>query len=843
MKKSFFRKLSFVLALAMIVSVIAPAAGAFAATKPAVNTSKKYLFLGESGKNEYDFNVKNKISGSTYEWSSDNESVAVVDDKGYTTAKSVGTATISLLVTDKKGNTYPSEATVIVKDNIKSLAITNKPANDTVAVGAENDFNRSFTTQGGSTKKTTSVTRWVVTDADGKATDKATIDNSGVFKATEAGTYKVTANAFQSTAKYDTWKTSGDSALIQATDTTTVTVKISLTKVELVNPTKLKLTFDSSVADKVKSASDVSVKQKVTDTISALIPIKSIDSVSADGKTVIVSVYDNLVDKTTYKVTAVESTFELYVQIGTPVSISMENQTTTPGTYTVAFTLLDQYGVDISSLYVGSIVKSSSLGWTNSTAGTLTLAAGQVAFVSYSYDIINSDGTVKTITTGTKSITCAAASITGTFEANLYSSVAYGSSAFATAKTAIALNTTAYLNGRALMSNGDYNYAGYSFESMTTGIAMVDRTTGLVTPVTAGTALIKAYDASGNVVGYFNITVTAASATASVKASATSVALSNAYANAAGVTVQESATVDIINVDQYGTETAATIDATNFGLASGACYVASTTRLTDLATITLVDSNTISFTAVAGKSGTFVYVVKTTEGKAVTITVTVGTPGTLATYNISSDTTLDSYVNNPDTASAINFTVYGVDANGYKKSVVVNGVTAPSVTYTVVGPNAYSATGFSETLTDADLDGTVTFDLSDILDTSAKPGTYTFTVTIGGIAFSKTFTVNNTRPATEINISAVSLSVANGTLLTTALENLIDLEVSDVDQTITSATFVSGNSALLTDGGTAFSATNDGTFKLYVKTVTFTNTADGAVITVDINRDFTITVY
>ena len=49
MKKNFFKKLSFVLVLAMIVSVIAPAAGAFAATAPKLNATKKYLQLDKDG--------------------------------------------------------------------------------------------------------------------------------------------------------------------------------------------------------------------------------------------------------------------------------------------------------------------------------------------------------------------------------------------------------------------------------------------------------------------------------------------------------------------------------------------------------------------------------------------------------------------------------------------------------------------------------------------------------------------------------------------------------------------------------------------------------------------------
>ena len=66
MKKNFFKKLSFVMALAMIISVVAPAAGAFAATTLKLNATSKTLFLGEN--DAYNFNVIGKSTGATESW-------------------------------------------------------------------------------------------------------------------------------------------------------------------------------------------------------------------------------------------------------------------------------------------------------------------------------------------------------------------------------------------------------------------------------------------------------------------------------------------------------------------------------------------------------------------------------------------------------------------------------------------------------------------------------------------------------------------------------------------------------------------------------------------------------
>ncbi len=232
MKKNFFKKLSFVMALAMIVSVVAPAASAFAAATPKINATSKTLALGET--KSYDFSVVNKVKGSTYTWTSDNKKVATVDSKnGLTKAVAVGTAKITVKVKAGK-KTYTSSAKVTVKDNIKTLTITNKPANDTLAVDAENDFNRSYKTFGGKTTGTTSKTYWTV-EKDGAATTDATISSQGVFKATAAGEYTITANA-------------KDGSKVKATDTYKVTVKASLKSVVQKDTDTIVATFDSNMS-------------------------------------------------------------------------------------------------------------------------------------------------------------------------------------------------------------------------------------------------------------------------------------------------------------------------------------------------------------------------------------------------------------------------------------------------------------------------------------------------------------------------------------------------------------------------------------------------------------------
>jgi hypothetical protein len=270
MKKNFFKKLSFVLALAMIISMIAPAGAALAAAKPKLNATKKYLHLDKDGYDEFDFNIANKKDGWKYKWTSADKKVATVNSKnGLVEATGVGKTKITVVITDKAGKQQAKlSATVIVRDNIASLKITNTPDGDKLAVGKENDFNRSYVTVSGSSKKTSGITRWTVTPSDG-----ATISDSGVFVATKAGEYTITARAFQSKAKYNSWVSDNAKYENYVTATAEYKVKVaaSLTEVKQTNLATFKMTFDTAMtADDVKKnttvyymVGDVKVKEQL----------------------------------------------------------------------------------------------------------------------------------------------------------------------------------------------------------------------------------------------------------------------------------------------------------------------------------------------------------------------------------------------------------------------------------------------------------------------------------------------------------------------------------------------------------------------------------------------------
>jgi len=305
MRKNFFKKLSFVMALAMIVSLIAPAAGVFADTGLSLNSTNKYLHLsGKPGKNKYNFNINgDKQKGWKYLWTSSNEDVAEVNpSNGVTVAKGVGTAKITVVITDKKGAEVDRlTAKVTVRDNIETVKIAEVP-DRALAVGEEYDFNRTFTTLSGSTTKTSSVTRWFV---EGENSDKATInDENGLFVASEAGKYTVVARSFQSKAKYEDWKTSKNDDLVLATDKAEITVKASIKEVKQYDLTKFTVEFNADMRNAGLTKDTVKVAKIVNgkDVETGAEKVKDV-SFSDDGKTVTVELYAEFSQETEYKFT------------------------------------------------------------------------------------------------------------------------------------------------------------------------------------------------------------------------------------------------------------------------------------------------------------------------------------------------------------------------------------------------------------------------------------------------------------------------------------------------------------------------------------------------------------
>lgn len=119
MMKSFFKKLAFVMALAMVVSMVAPAGSAFAATTgvslQGTTTIVETYELDKAGATvDFSFQGAPKDWKTTFAWTSSNTAVATVDKAGIVTAVAAGTATIT--ITAGADASYNESVVVTVKE-------------------------------------------------------------------------------------------------------------------------------------------------------------------------------------------------------------------------------------------------------------------------------------------------------------------------------------------------------------------------------------------------------------------------------------------------------------------------------------------------------------------------------------------------------------------------------------------------------------------------------------------------------------------------------------------------------------------------------------------------------
>jgi hypothetical protein len=784
MKKNFFKKLSFVMALAMIISAIAPAASAFAAASPKLNADKKYLHLsGQPGSNEFDFNIANKQAGSKYAWSVADEKVAVVDESnGVVTAAGVGSTKVSVVITFKNGKTKTLTADVVVRDNIETVKVSNAPT-ASLAIGQEYDFNRTFVTLSGNTKKTSSVTRWSVDS------DKATISDAGVFKATEAGTYKVTALAFQSAAKFDEYKVSKDASLVLDTDEVSVVVKNTM-KAEQTDLDSFKVTFGSPVTD----AATKLVVAQVIGTAEVVNTIKKV-TMSADNKVATVDLYTKFVEKSTYVVSYGDLDDSQFVAATSEAADIVSAKVLTTAVEAgdekvVDVALYNKDGVNVADdeligrltfEYTSNAVYKNGNKLTMFTAGDTTNVT--VTYHTYNYD--TATGTEVGNVTATGVISCVAdlAENNGTINAFTITSDAHPNWNGVT-KT-LAVDDAARLFVRLLLDADDDNEIDdyidndgsslFNFTTTNTSVLIVDENTGNLFPVAAGTAtvIVKYND---NTVGTVNITVSPKREVASVTLDAYNFILSN------DADTFDRKTVAVTVKDQLGEN----LDASKYWVSLHRSNTVTGTEVYNASTHTASgkwDPEKFTFGGVSGLSsgtpaneGTHAYYVEVVDRTSyktikayVTVTVKAPTAGQtvpsrwiVETDSQNYDTNLEDY----DTSETVTVSIFGLAANGIKmtREAVAGGIYRVTVkapygsTTTLVTPAAVSSS--------APTDAQYALTPGNPEITKREVGTYTITAvnTVSNQAINSTyFTVKNSQEAPSVVVDKLytTQTVAN----------------------------------------------------------------------------------
>lgn len=676
MKKNFLKKLAFTMAFATAFTALSPAAGVFAAAKPSLTVGKTLTLLLGTEREEHDINVKNKVAGSKYAWSTSNKAIATVDSKGVVEGQKVGSAKVTLKITLPTKKTQTLTTNVDVKDNIKEVAINNAPT-EALKVGQEHDFNRTIvSTFGGNTKAHKgAITRWEVKDAEGKATETATIDETGVFVATEAGKYTVEAISFQSKAKYaDYLKTANQDLVTARSAAAEVEVKASLTGVKQVDLTTAEVTFNGAVEDASKIevfavAGTARVKQIVKE-------VKFDDA----KKVAKVTLFVPFTATTTYVVAAEglgEGSFVAATQnVEDVASIEVTTKEAVVNKETeVKVKLLNADGVDITTdalLARVTLASSSDRAFLNGNKLTMT-TLGDVTnitakFHTYEYDsegkeIIKVQTVAPIVCVATPSVIAGAINAYTVVKANPNFAADKVNHRLAVKDGGYKLFVEATKNDAAKTKVNNNNNDGlFTFDSSNPSILIVS-TTGDLTPVAQGSVqVIVKYDNA--IIGTVTITVVAERTAVSITASEPRLTLSNAIHEPKNVTVevkdQLGAGLDLANVR---------VEKLSGGNNGPVVESVLTTNSDGKATIVV---------SAGGKDvGSYTY--KLSTGNVVTtFVVTVVAPsGNLSSrqrLDVSA-TEVDMAIKAGDTTKKVTFNIYDVAANGVDSANVTSGTT------------------------------------------------------------------------------------------------------------------------------------------------------------------------
>lgn len=828
----FFKKLAFTTAFAMVVTTVAPAAPAFAAKSPTLNAKSKTLLLGSEERNDFDFNLNNKVSGSKYKWTTSNAKVATVKSNGYVTAVGNGKAVISLKITLPTGKTTTLKANVTVKTNATSAVVTNVPETS-IKVGETWNLNRSYTSEAG---KTTDVTRFVITSEN--AADATINAETGHFTATKPGVYTVKVIFAQSAAKF------AEGTYTAVSEDVTVNVA-GITKLTQANKNTLNVEFGAPV-----EASDISVFRPVsTSKVNEL--IKKV-TLSDDKKSAKVELYLDLAKDTTYGVelkgsnalTVVGADVNKITSKSTVEIITNEVVVKADGSATkIDVKLYNEDGVELNDSLLSYVELSS-----DSNTSYLNAAAKEITFYKVD-DVATITAKVRTYeydATGTE--------VAGDIDVQVIKAVSEASlvtsgvskatvllkgedlNSFKTINKQVPLNDTdARLVAQVIESkaglkdveiNSDTNAGRFVFETTDPSVLIVDAQ-GKLYPVKEGSAVVFVkYSATGadhKVIGTETIIVTA-------KRQVTRLTINNeetvniTLSNSA--LLNKTAKVTFKALDRLNVVDASETQKVKLEVLGNYTDVKKAEILADLGLVTPTNTDkkleytvsTVNF-ATAGT-----YQIKATLGtivKVFTITVSVPKDTTVVNVKLALDTTsVDLKVDSDNKTKNVSVTLEGLASNGVENK----DLTAASG-YSLV----YVAPGKTEEVA-------ITAGNIDLLAGGKKAATGTYTV--------KAYTVSDTN--VKLRLLATSQFTVTDTQSKVVLSAIDELVFSKTTETVfTNAmaeaafAFKLGDDAVLVDANAKVNAIGTpASGYVYVTSVEFTRTVEGVtfVDVVAVNR-------
>ena len=843
--KNFFKKLAFVLALAMVVTAIAPAAKASAAKAPVLNTTGKKLYLEKdvaTGQYTNTFTLKVWNKGDyRVTFTSKNPEIATVSKWwGTVTAVAPGEATIVATVSNKTTGKVVKTLTskVWVKRNAVEIGVSSASAaklDNALNVGDKvklnvfrKDLNGNTAWKQADKTIVTDYTVWTSSD-----NTVATVDKWGTVTAVAPGTAKITVRTAQTEAPAVatanvvelnvTVKSNGITGVTQTTSNT-IEVTFGSEMDSVVNKDTLAITPASST---YQTPIIKSVKWNSDKTVATVVTYNDFE----DGVVYTLSVKDNA-----------DITGEFKASVGKVASIVITGPSTVLENSEAAeieYDLKDANGVKVSAASDArvefEIVDGDQNGYlADGKIGIFEKGKTVAVKAIYYTGTFTDEGTEVAYTSNTfvvKGISATDVNLASTkyvVTSKEYSKIDWDK---VSNDVTIGLSDTNYKIHLNLKDSQDVTYTtkdnadAFTFESMDSSKVEVD-TLGNLYPIAKGVAYVK-------------VTVTAIEKSFLVKVTvgderkATTFTLDKANATVSNAAnVDDEVTLTATVKDQYGAD---------FDNATFVVEGNSTLAKGNEAALVQTGDNTLVFNPAGLAAGTYSYKI-TVEKITRPVTFYVKAPGAaVATPKfVVSDNTVDLAVNKANsTEKNITFALYKVDAKGVKVERISNS------DYTIEVKSS-QATLTAETTTSGYAVKVLSVSNGAIEKEIAKTGTYVASVTYGNKIVAKaSVVVTDTQVKPVVSRDALTVSVASGTSLKDALKGAFSVSTKNNG---TVSNVFSGIEAVVVGSNTAINADTvlaAGEHKVIVKTVNVDETFGSNVFThekVAVNQTVTITV-
>jgi len=238
MKKSQGKRFALLLAVVLMIPLWWNQGAAVASAATPTFTKKTVEIVG--AEETYQLEIKDKVTGSTYMWSSTSTKVAKISSKGLVTSVGKGSATIKCKIKYPTGKTKTISTKVTVTIPATAITINNEievRGVHTLQLGETFNFNSDIVPAGSSDK-----TYWSIGGGDEECIRIVDAED-GIVNGIKAGFVILTATASKSTNPEDLGKSIINDAII-------IEVKApsaSVGSVEIVNSTEVKVVFDSQI--------------------------------------------------------------------------------------------------------------------------------------------------------------------------------------------------------------------------------------------------------------------------------------------------------------------------------------------------------------------------------------------------------------------------------------------------------------------------------------------------------------------------------------------------------------------------------------------------------------------